>query len=290
MGEVMTVELLKEYEKFLRRQEKSPATIAKYMADLRRLKAFCGEEKITKEMMLRYKEHLKDEKHFKSSSINSYLVAANRFFDFLGWYGVKVKTFKVQRETFLPEERELTREEFKRLVKVAEAGDSIGQSRKGVRMSMVLQTIAVTGIRVSELSYLTVSGVKYGRFRIYNKGKERMILIPRKLQMKLLIYLKKQGITNGRVFVTASGKPLDRTYIWREMKKLCELAGVDAEKVFPHNLRALFARTYYHMFKDIAKLADLLGHSSIETTRIYIRTSGAEHRKQMDEMRLLAGL
>lgn len=283
MGRKITEDLLEQYRRYLYEEEKSEATIQKYMCDLRKLQAYAGEGEINKEMMIQYKEKLRGDMQYKTSSVNSFLVAANRFFAYMGWHELKVKTYKVQRETFLPEERELTKWEYKRLVQTAEKTGHI-------RIAMILQTICATGIRVSELQAVTVAAVKRGMAVIYNKGKERKIILPRRLQVKLLYYIRKNGIRQGSVFCTSKGRPVDRTYIWREMKKLCGLAKVNPEKVFPHNLRHLFAKTFYQMNRDIAKLADLLGHSSIETTRIYIKTSMLEYRKQLEKMELLVGM
>lgn len=250
--------------------------------DLNKLVKYSRGTAISKELMIAYKESLRAQ-GYQTSSINSFLVAANRFFDFMGWYDVKVKTYKLHKKIYLPEEKELTQSEFKLLIRVAVEHDR-------EKMAMILQTICATGIRVSELQYLTVKDLNRGELSIYNKGKERVVLIPRKLQMRLILYMKKNGITSGQIFVSKNGNPLDRTYIWREMKKLCAMAGIPQEKGFPHNLRALFARSYYELFKDIAKLADMLGHSNIETTRIYIKSSRKEHRRQLDRMRLLVDL
>ena len=280
MKRQITDELLKDYEIFLYEQEKSKATIQKYMCDLRKLVAFSDGREITKLLVIEYKEHLRNKKKYKTSSINSFLVAANRFFEYMDWYDLRVKTYKVQREAFMPENKEISKEEYQKLVKTAlEQGKT--------RIGMIIQTICATGIRVSELPAMTVTAVKKGVATIYNKGKERQILIPRDLQVRLLRYIRKTGIRAGVVFQTSRGKAVDRTWIWREMKKLCEETGVEKDKVFPHNLRHLFARTFYTLYKDIAKLADMLGHSSIETTRIYLKESFAEHRKQLEHMDLL---
>jgi site-specific recombinase XerD len=276
----ITRELLEQYKISLYEQEKSKATIQKYMCDLGKLVAYAGNRELSKLLVIEYKECLRNSKKYKTSSINSFLVAANRFFEYMGWYELRVKTYKVQKEAFMPENRELTKEEYKKLVKTAkETGKS--------RIAMIIQTICATGIRVSELSAITVETVKNGLAITYNKGKERQILIPRDLQVRLKVYIREHGIKNGFVFQTSSGKALDRSWIWREMKKLCETAGICKDKVFPHNLRHLFARTFYTMYKDIAKLADILGHSSMETTRIYLKESFAEHRKQLEKMDLL---
>lgn len=279
----ITSELLENYENYLYEEEKSPATIQKYMRDLSKLSSFADGREISKQLVIEYKQHLRDAGEYKTSSINSFLVAANRFFEYMDCYELKVKTFKMQKETFVPETRELSKEEYKKLVRVAE------QSGK-IRISMIIQTICATGIRVSELPAITVQAVKRGMATIRCKGKERQILIPRELQVRLLRYIRRQGIKRGVVFRTRGGKAVDRTSIWREMKKLCEEAHVNSDKVFPHNLRHLFARTFYGMYQDIVKLADMLGHSNIETTRIYLKESYSEHQKQLQNMGLLVGV
>ena len=282
MKRKITKELLENYKIYLYEQEKSKATIQKYMCDIGKLVEFLGERQLNKLLVIEYKDYLRNEKEYKTTSINSFLVAMNRFFEFAGWYELRVKTFKVQKETFMPESRELSKEEYKKLVRTA-------MQQKKSKIGMIVQTICVTGIRVGELSAITVSAVKKGIATIYNKGKERQILIPRDLQVRLLQYIRKQKIRGGLVFRTSKGNEVDRTWVWWEMKKLCEKAGVDKEKVFLHNLRHLFARTFYTLYKDIAKLADVLGHSSIETTRIYLKESYTEHQKQLEQLDLLVG-
>lgn len=279
----ITSELLENYKNYLYEEEKSPATIQKYMRDLSKLSSFADGREISKQLVIEYKQHLRDAGEYKTSSINSFLVAANRFFEYMDCYELKVKTFKMQKETFVPETRELSKEEYKKLVRVAE------QSGK-IRIGMIIQTICATGIRVSELPAINVQAVKRGMATIRCKGKERQILIPRELQVRLLRYIRRQGIKRGVVFRTRGGKAVDRTSIWREMKKLCEEARVNSDKVFPHNLRHLFARTFYGMYQDIVKLADMLGHSNIETTRIYLKESYSEHQKQLQNMGLLVGV
>ena len=280
MEKRITDTMLEEYKKYLYEQEKSEATIQKYVCDLKKLVQFVGNKELTKLLAIQYKDYLKENYDYKTSSINSYLVAANRFFEFMGWYEFRVKTFKLQKETFMPQSNELSKQEYKKLVETAFDN---GKTRIG----MIMQTICATGIRVSELSAITVSSVKKGIANIYNKGKERIILIPRNLQVKLLSYIRKQRIKYGIVFKTSRGRAVDRTWIWREMKKLCAIADVSREKVFPHNLRHLFARTFYSIYKDISKLADILGHSSVETTRIYLKESYMEHKKKIEKMNLI---
>lgn len=213
-------------------------------------------------------------------SINSMLASINSLFSFLGWYELRVKSLKVQQQVFCPEEKELTKAEYEPLCRTAER-------KQNQRLCLILQTICGTGIRVSELQFITVEAVRKGEAMVSLKGKTRSIFIVRDLQKKLLRYIFEQKITAGAVFVTRTGKPLSRTNIWREMKNLCLEAEVNPEKVFPHNLRHLFARVFYGIEKDIAKLADILGHSSINTTRIYIISTGTEHRQRMERMRLI---
>ena len=213
-------------------------------------------------------------------SINSMLASVNGLFSFLGWADLKVKSIKLQRQIYCSEERELTKAEYMRLVNTA-------KQKGNERLNLILQTICGTGIRVSELQYITVEAVKNGEAIVSLKGKTRSVFIVKELKKKLLRYAAEQGITSGAIFITRTGKPMSRTNIWREMKSLCESAGVNPQKVFPHNLRHLFARVFYGIEKDIAKLADILGHSSINTTRIYIISTGNEHRRRMEHMRLI---
>ena len=280
MKRMITEEMLKGYGEYLYEEEKSRATIQKYMGDLRKLMEYLGGRELNKKLVIAYKEDLRNIRHYKTSSINSFLVAANRFFEYMGWKELQVKTYKIQRKTFISDRQNLTKCEYKRLVRTAEG-------RKNDRLSLILQTICTTGIRVGELRSITVESVRRGSAVIYNKGKERIILIPRKLQIKLMHYIKKHKLQQGCVFRTTGGKPVDRTYIWRSMKQLCKEAGVSEEKVYPHNLRHLFARTFVERYRDIVKLADILGHSNIETTRIYMKTTGVEHRRQLERLDLL---
>ena len=208
------------------------------------------------------------------------IASLNSLFSFLGWTDCRVKSIKLQRQIYCPEEKELTKAEYMRLVNTA-------KQKGNERLNLILQTICGTGIRVSELQFITVETVKCGEAVVSLKGKTRTVFIVKDLQKKLLRYAAEQGIQSGSVFVTRTGKPISRTNIWREMKDLCEQANVNPNKVFPHNLRHLFARTFYGIEKDIAKLADILGHSSINTTRIYIVATGSEHRQRMENMRLI---
>lgn len=221
------------------------------------------------------------EKKYAVRSINSMLASLNSLLDYLGWSDCKVKSLKLQREIFCAEEKELTKAEYMRL---------LAASKDKPQLNLVMQTICGTGIRVSELKYFTVEKVRCGEIAVCCKSKTRTILLPGKLKKMLLDYAKKNNICSGAIFVTKGGKPLNRSNIWSQMKRLCETAGVESGKVFPHNLRKLFARTFYGIEKDIAKLADLLGHSSINTTRIYIMTTGFEHRRKMERLGLVVSL
>ena len=280
MKRVIKEKMLERYETHLKREEKSKATINKYLCDLRKLMAYAEGKEIDKELVLSYKDKLLTQDGYKVNSINSYLAAANSFFGYMGWFDLKVKAYKTQKETFCPENKHLSKEEYYRLVKTAK---EMGK----VRLVMILQTICAMGIRVSELRAVTVEAVRNNSVIIYNKGKIRTVFFPDELRKELLYYIGRNGIQKGVVFCTASGKAVNRSNIWREMKSICKEAGVDADKVFPHNLRHLFATVFYEMKKDIAKLADVLGHSSIETTRIYIKTTGREHREQLNQMKLV---
>lgn len=262
----------------LKLQEKSKGTLEKYRRELYRLMAFFQGKSVEKEELLQWKAALETQYH--PAGVNCKLVAANGFFAFFGRYDLRMKLLKIQKEIFCPEEKELTKEEYMRLVRAAE--------KKGnKRLSLVIQTICATGIRVSELRYITMEAVQSGRAEVNCKGKHRVIFLPVELQKKLRIYAKEKGIQKGILFVSRNGQPLHRCNIWADMKKLCFDAEVEPAKVFPHNLRHLFARTFYSIDKDIAKLADLLGHSSVETTRIYIMESGEAHRRKLEKMHLI---
>lgn len=278
-GRFLTDKLVTEFSAHLKNEEKSQNTTEKYLRDVRMFAAHFRGTEITKEMVIAYKSKLLAE-HYAVRSVNSILASLNSLFTFLGWSDCKVKSMKLQRQIYRPEEKELTKAEYLRLVNTAK--------RKGKeRLSLILQTICGTGIRVSELEYITVEAAKSGKAVVALKGKTRSVFLVKELQKKLLRYATEQNISSGTIFITRNGKPLSRTNIWREMKGLCQEAGVHPQKVFPHNLRHLFARVFYGIEKDIAKLADILGHSSINTTRIYIISTGSEHRKRMENMHLI---
>lgn len=274
----ITKQMIAKFEIELRNDEKSELTVEKYLRDVRRFIAFSSGQQIDKSLVLAYKVEL--EKNYAVASANSMIASINAFFRFSGWLDLCVKQFKVQRKTFCNEEKELTKAEYIRLCRTADV-------QKNERLNLILQTICGTGIRVSELQFITVEAAERGEAIVSCKNKTRTVFIVRELQKKLLSYCKRNGITSGQIFVTKTGKPMSRTNIWREMKDLCKEAGVNPNKVFPHNLRHLFARVFYGIEKDIAKLADILGHSSINTTRIYIITTGTEHRRKMENMRLI---
>ncbi len=278
-GRMITKETLEQFKQHLLEEEKSAATIEKYLRDATAFTAFVAECEVTKELSIAYKQKLIED-GYAVRSINSMLASINSLFSFLGWYDCKVKVIKLQRQIFCSEDKELTKAEYIRLINAA-------QQKKNDRLNLIIQTICGTGIRVSELQFITVEAVKRGEATVNCKGKIRAVFIVKQLRKKLLQYAKEKHITAGAIFVTRTGKSISRTNIWREMKSLCEQANVNPNKVFPHNLRHLFARTFYGIEKDIAKLADILGHSSINTTRIYIISTGDEHRKRMEHMRLV---
>lgn len=274
------LEQLNAFRQHLLREERSANTMAKYMRDVSAFFAWLAPGKqVSKEIVIAYKGHLAA--RYKGSSANSMLAAVNALLAFLGWGEFQVRQLRVQRQNFRRAERELTKAEYERLLKAA-------QSRKNRRLYLLMQTICGTGLRVSEHRFVTVEAVKKGAARVRSKGKERLVFLPPALAKQLLAYCKHQGIQSGPVFVTGGGKPLDRSNIWAAMKKLCAAARVDGRKVFPHNLRHLFALTYYRAQHDLLRLADLLGHSSIETTRIYTATSGAEQQRQVARLGLVS--
>jgi len=294
---VICEEMLLAFQKYLQENEKSEVTIGKYRRDICCFVKYVAKQTecnvqekptshesekislhINKSLVLAYKAYL--EKKYAVASANSMIAALNSFLRFVGWSDLCVKQFKIQKNAYCSEEKELTKAEYNALVRTA-------QAKKNERLALVIQSICGTGIRVSELQYITVEAVKKGEALVSCKGKNRKIFIVAALRKKLLQYAMERKIVNGEIFVTRTGKTLSRSNIWREMKSLCEQAGVLADKVFPHNLRHLFARIFYGIEKDIVKLADVLGHSNINTTRIYTITTGEEHRRLMESMRLI---
>ena len=274
---ILTAEKLQQFQIYLHREEKSAATIEKYLRVARKFLRFSEGKPVTKETVIAFKSLLTAQ-HYAVRSMNSMLASLNSLLGFLGWGDCRAKSIRQQRQTYCAEDKELTREEYLRLLQAAE-----GQPR----LCLLLKTICGTGIRVSELQYFTVEAVRRSEITISCKSKTRTILVPGKLKALLLAYAAKNGIRSGPVFVTRSGRPLDRSNIRAQMKALCQQADVQPSKVFPHNLRKLFARTFYGIEKDIAKLADILGHSSIDTTRICIMSTGTEHRRKIERLGLI---
>lgn len=274
----ITNKTIENYKHFLIIEEKTVATIEKYVHDVTAFAKWLGNRPADKSTTLAYKRYLCEQ--YATASINSMLSSLNTFFEYMDWYDCKVKTIKIQRQIFASKGKELTKAEYERLLMAAKNQDN-------KRLYYLIQTIAATGIRISELKYITCEAVKSGQADIHCKGKVRMVFLPKQLCKMLKAYIKECNIKSGSVFITKTGRPLDRSNVWSEMKKLCAAASVEPKKVFPHNLRHLFARTYYSLHKDIVRLADILGHSSVETTRIYTMESGDIHRKQLEKMGLL---
>ena len=277
MGSI-TKDKLAEFVSYLRAEEKADATVEKYHRDLKAFETWLGSTVVTKEAAADYKNYLLV-KGRAAVGINSSVAALNSFFLCMGWE-IRLKPLKIQRKTFRAKEKELTKEEYSRLLAAA-------KDKGNERLHLILQTICSTGIRVSELRFITVESTYSGMVQITNKGKTRTVFIPKKLKPLLLNYAKKRNIPSGCVFITKSGRPLDRSNIWAEMKSICQKAKVDASKVFPHNLRALFARVFYGLDKDIMRLADILGHSNVNTTRIYLMESCDVHRQRVDTLNLV---
>ena len=274
----ITEETLAAFARQLGEEERSPATLEKYLREVRQFAAFLGGREVTRELAAAWREELSARQ--SPATVNGKLTALDRLLAFLGWEDCRVKHLRVQRQLFRDSARELSREEYARLVETARR---LGRGR----LSLLMETICATGIRVSEVRYITAEAVREGRTEIALKGKIRTILLPGKLCRKLEKYARQKKITSGELFLTRSGRPMSRKQIWAEMKGVCRAAGVAPSKVFPHNLRHLFARCFYRVSRDVAKLADVLGHSSIETTRIYLLTSGAEHIRTLDRLRLV---
>lgn len=275
-NKILTREIINNFKKFLICEEKSAITVDKYIHDVNVFRKYAKGLEITKNVVLAYKKELIS--RYAVRSVNSKLASVNSLLSFLGWEDCKVKSLKLQRETYSSEEKELTKTEYIRLLNAA---------KDNLRLRLIIETICGTGIRVSELQYFTVEAIKCGTVTVSCKNKTRNIIIPSKLKKLLLNYSRRNGTASGIIFCTRSGKPINRSNIWAEMKKLCVRANVNPSKVFPHNLRKLFARTFYGIEKDIAKLADILGHSSIDTTRIYIMTTGTEHRRKIERLGLV---
>ncbi len=276
----LTPEQIAAYTQHLRAEERAPGTREKYLRDIRSFAAWLDGRPVTREAVAEWKERLQAE-HYAPSTVNGALAALNGLFRFLEWEDCRARFLKIQRRLFRESSRELTRGDYDTLILTA-------RDRGRERLALLMETICATGIRVSEVRYITVEAALQGRAEVALKGKIRTIILPAKLCRKLLKYARKNKTASGEIFLTRNGKPLSRRQIWAEMKALCQYAGVEPDKVFPHNLRHLFATAFYRACKDIVKLADVLGHSSIETTRIYLLTSGAEHRRQLDRLGLVS--
>lgn len=274
----ITGEIVKNFELYLQEEEKSNNTVEKYMRDIRFFCEWLSGKVIDKSVVLEYKKELCEK--YMPASVNSILSSINALFAYMNWHDFKVKTLKIQRKIFSDKEKELSKAEYERMLTVA-------KRKNDYRLYYLMQAVASTGMRVSEIKYLTCEAVKSGRVTINCKGKIRQIFLPKALCKMLKGYIKDNNIKSGSVFVTKTGKPLDRSYIWKMLKSICKEAGVSRNKVFPHNLRHLFARTYYSLQKDIVRLADILGHSSVDTTRIYTIETGDECRKQIESLGLL---
>ena len=274
----ITQKLIEKFKMFLISEEKSEATVEKYIRDICTFSEWIYGRNVDKTTVLEYKAYLVE--NYKPASVNSVLSSLNSFFTYNEWYDCKVKSLKIQKQIFASKDKELTKAEYERLLDAA-------KSKKNERLYLLMQTICSTGIRVSELRFITVAAVNIGVANINCKGKLRQVFLPKALCKVLARYIREQKITSGSVFVSRTGKPLDRSNIWSDMKKLSESAGVSKDKVFPHNLRHLFARTYYSLQKEIVRLADILGHSSVNTTRIYTMETGEVHKRHIEKLGLL---
>lgn len=278
MKKTITLNQISEFKKYLLNEEKSSVTVEKYIRDVTTFYVWSNNRAIEKADVIAYKEFLMGT--YKIASVNSMLSSINSFFTYLEWFELKVKTLKKQKELFIREEKELTKAEYERLLDAA-------RSKKNKRIYYIMQTICATGIRISELRFITTEAIRMQRAEVRCKGKNRMVFLPKNLCKILKEYAKEENIQNGSIFTTKTGKPINRRNVWADMKKLCETANVARTKVFPHNLRHLFARTFYSQQKDIVRLADLLGHSSVNTTRIYTIESGNKHKRIIQRLGLV---
>lgn len=274
----ITIDLVENYKQHLINEEKSQSTLEKYVRDISAFTVWLNGRELKKETVLEYKAYLTE--NYAPASTNSMLSSINSFFEYNEWYELRVRSLKIQKKIFADKDKELSKAEYEKLLKAA-------TGKNNEQLNLLMQTICSTGIRVSELRAITVAAIKSRQATINCKGKMRVVILPNKLCKMLMRYIKEHNIISGPVFVTRNGKPLDRSNIWRLMKNLCDDAGVSKNKVFPHNLRHLFARTYYSIEKDIVRLADILGHSSVNTTRIYTMENGDVHRQQIQKLGLL---
>ncbi len=276
---ILTNRQIVSFRRHLKQEEREQSTIEKYVRDVKLFEAWLSGRRVTAEIVTDWKDYLRT-KGYKPETINAKLSALNKFFVFMRWLECRIKYLKIQKKLFRGTEKELTKGGYVRLLETA---DTLRKNR----LALLIETICATGIRVSEVRYITMEAVRAGYADVALKGKIRTILLPAKLCRKLQKYARKQKIASGEIFITRTGKGVSRRQIWAEMKALCKKAGVAASKVFPHNLRHLFARTFYRACRDVAKLADVLGHSSIETTRIYLISTGKEHTRQLERLGLI---
>lgn len=274
----ITTKIIRSFNDYLINEEKAQTTIGKYLHDVGEFQIWLGEQELCKTAVIAYKSYLCE--HYAPASVNAALSSLNSFFNFMEWYDLRVKNLKIQKQIFASADKELTKAEYEHLLKAA-------KQKKNERLYLLMQAICSTGIRVSEVRFITVEAVHRGVAEINCKGKCRQVFLSRQLCQIFKQYIKEQKIKSGAVFITKNGNPLDRSNIWSDMKKLCRAANVSEKKVFPHNLRHLFARTYYSLQKDIVRLADILGHSNVNTTRIYTMETGEIHRKQIQKLGLL---
>ena len=279
-GRVITKKTIEQFEAYLHKEERSNGTVDNYIRNVRELAAWLAGQAVTKEQLVAWKDALQA-KRLQPTTVNAKLAAIGCFLRVMGWQDCQVRFLRVQRRVFREKEKELTREEYEKLLAAA-------QQQGSARLALLLETICATGVRVSEVQYITVEAARRGRVDVTMKGKIRTILIPNKLCRKLLKYAKQTKTASGKIFLTRNGTALSRKQIWAEMKSLCQAAGVSPGKVFPHNLRHLFATVFYRACHDIVKLADVLGHSRIETTRIYLVTTGFEYAKQLEQLGLVS--
>ena len=279
-GRVITKTTIEQFEAYLHKEERSNGTVDNYIRNVRELAAWLAGQAVTKEQLVAWKDALQA-KRLQPTTVNAKLAAIGCFLRVMGWQDCQVRFLRVQRRVFREKEKELTREEYEKLLAAA-------QQQGSERLALLLETICATGVRVSEVQHITVEAARRGRAEVTMKGKIRTILIPNKLCRKLLKYAKKTKTASGKIFLTRNGTALSRKQIWAEMKSLCQAAGVSPGKVFPHNLRHLFATVFYRACHDIVKLADVLGHSRIETTRIYLVTTGFEYAKQLEQLGLVS--
>ncbi len=275
---ILSGKLLKMYIQYLREQERSESTIKSYQRELMSLQLYLDERPITKDILLAYKTMLTSQ--YSPSTCNVTISALNSYLKYMGRPDLMLNPLKIQRQIYEPADKELTRREYDKLIRAANIN---GQEK----LSLIIQTICSTGIRISELQYISVESLKEGKTLVTNKGKSRVVFIPTQLQRVLKKYVINSNISSGPIFATRSGKPIDRSNIWASMKKLCNIAGVNPQKVYPHNLRHLFARTYYNQYHDLSRLSDLLGHTSINTTKIYTMETGAVHARQIAALGLV---